>query len=96
MCCVNVFQMFNLFVLIELLRFMYWSDWASGTTTRHGKIEYAWMDGSNRKIFIDTGLQWPNGLTIDHLTRTLYWCDAYLDKIEKIHLNKMHREVSFL
>ena len=71
---------------------MYWSDWASGTS-QQGKIEHAWMNGDHREVFIDTELQWPNGLTIDYFKKHLYWCDAYLDKIERISLDKSVREV---
>lgn len=73
---------------------MYWSDWASGSS-QHGKIERAWMNGDKRQVFVDSELQWPNGLTVDYLTRKLYWCDAYLDKIERIHLDGSKREVWF-
>lgn len=71
---------------------MYWSDWSSGTS-QTGKIEYAWMNGNHRKVLIASDLQWPNGLTIDYFSRKLYWCDAYLDKIEKVNLDGTHREV---
>ncbi|XP_075238130.1 LDL receptor protein 1 isoform X2 [Lycorma delicatula] len=74
--------------------YMYWSDWALGTI-RHGKIERAWMNGSNRQVFVSADLQWPNGLTIDYVTNHLYWCDAYLDKIEKIRLDGSSREIVF-
>ena len=40
---------------------MYWTDWSI-----QSRIEKAAMDGSDRKIIIDTGLGgWPNGITID-------------------------------
>lgn len=51
---------------------MFWSNWA-GKAQDNGKIETAWMDGTHRKIFIDTGIHWPNGLTIDHIFGKLYW-----------------------
>ncbi|KAG8332249.1 Low-density lipoprotein receptor- protein 1B [Homalodisca vitripennis] len=75
-------------------RLMYWSDWASGSSP-NGKIEFAWMNGEQRKVFVDSGLQWPNGLTIDYFNRKLYWCDAYLDKIERISLDGSERKVVF-
>ncbi|CAG2068168.1 unnamed protein product, partial [Timema podura] len=73
---------------------MYWTDWASAGTHK-GKIESAWMDGSNRKTFVKTDLQWPNGLSIDYPSKKLYWCDAYLDKIERINLDGTSRELVF-
>lgn len=57
---------------------MYWTDWGSSA-----KIEKASMDGTSRSVLIDTNLGWPNGLTLDYVTQTLYWCDALLDRLEK-------------
>lgn len=74
-------------------RMMYWSDWSS-SNAQNGKIETAWMNGDQRKVFVDTELQWPNGLTIDYFNRKLYWCDSYLNKIERISLSGIDREVS--
>lgn len=74
-------------------RMMYWSDWSS-SNAQNGKIETAWMNGDQRKVFVGTELQWPNGLTIDYFNRKLYWCDSYLDKIERISLSGIDREVS--
>lgn len=73
---------------------MYWADWAS-TANHSGKIEKAWMDGTHREVFVKNELQWPNGLTIDFITKKLYWCDAYLDKIERINFDGTDREIIF-
>ena len=40
------------------------------------------MDGSSREAIVTTSTVWPNGLTLDYSTQTLYWADAYLDKLE--------------
>ena len=56
---------------------MYWTDWGG-----EAKIERASMDGSDRRVLHDTGLTWPNGLTIDYTAQRIYWVDASLDKIE--------------
>lgn len=75
---------------------MYWTDWEEDEVNDSiGRIEKAWMDGSNRRIFVTSNMLWPNGLTLDHSTSTMYWCDAYYDHIEKIHLNGTGRMVSF-
>jgi len=50
------------------------------------KVERAYMNGSNRDVLVDTNLQWPNGLSIDLATNTLYWCDAFTDRIQKLDL----------
>ena len=49
------------------------------------KIERINTDGTNRVVLIQSGLQWPNGLT--HDGKYLYWADAYFDKIEMSDLN---------
>jgi Low-density lipoprotein receptor repeat class B. len=71
---------------------MFWTDWVSSTSQK-GKIEQAWMDGTNRKSLIESHLQWPNGLSIDYVEKKLYWCDAFLDKIERAGLDGSKREV---
>lgn len=38
---------------------LYWSDWGS-----RAKIERAGMDGSHRRVIIDTDIVWPNGMTL--------------------------------
>ena len=49
------------------------------------KIERINTDGTNRVTLIQTGLQWPNGLT--HDGKHLYWADAHFDKIEMSDFN---------
>lgn len=67
---------------------MYWTDWG-----QPAKIEVASMDGSSHRVLHDTNLGWPNGLTIDYDTQTLYWADALLDKIETSSTNGTGRMV---
>ena len=67
---------------------MYWTDWG-----QPAKIEEASMDGSSRRVLHDTDLGWPNGLTIDYDTQTLYWADAQLDKIEMSSTNGTGRRL---
>lgn len=75
---------------------MYWTDWEEDEVNDSiGRIEKAWMDGSSRRIFVTSNMLWPNGLTLDHSTSTMYWCDAYYDHIERIYLNGTGRMVSF-
>ena len=40
--------------------YMFWTDWGSP-----GKVERAYMDGSGRMTLADTGLVWPNDVTVD-------------------------------
>lgn len=73
---------------------MYWTDWEEDEVNDSiGRIEKAWMDGSNRRIFVTSNMLWPNGLALDHGTSSMYWCDAYYDHIERIYLNGTGRMV---
>uniref|UniRef100_A0AC35U6F2 EGF-like domain-containing protein n=1 Tax=Rhabditophanes sp. KR3021 TaxID=114890 RepID=A0AC35U6F2_9BILA len=56
---------------------IFWTDWGSS-----GRIERAGMDGQNRRV-IASGefIQWPNGMTVDILSKTIYWADAKLKSI---------------
>ena len=65
---------------------MYWSDWGILAS-----IERASMDGSNRQVIHNTNLVWPNALTIDYESQTLYWADANLDKIESSRVDGRNR-----
>ena len=69
-----------------LNRWLYWSDWG-----RPAKIERASMDGTREQTIINTGLVWPNALTIDRAAQILYWADASLDKIESSNVDGTNR-----
>lgn len=56
---------------------MFWTDW--GKTP---KIEQSFMDGSGRRIIIDSDLSQPNSITVDYISEKIYWSDSDLDKIE--------------
>ena len=51
------------------------------------------MDGTGRSVIHDTGLVWPNGLTLDHAAQVLYWIDANHDRIESSFVNGSNRIV---
>ncbi len=40
------------------------------------------MDGHNRTVLHSIHIIWPNGLTVDYVTKSLYWADAKLRIIE--------------
>lgn len=73
-------------IIISYCRMMYWTDWGSV-----GRIERASMDGRNRQVLHNSGLIWPNALTIDYHSQTLYWADASLDKIESSRVDGTNR-----
>ena len=45
------------------------------------------MDGSSRVAIVTEQLYWPNGLTIDYPTYTVYFADAKLDFIHRCDYN---------
>ena len=62
---------------------MYWSRLDSGNS---GRIFRAEMDGSNPEEFI-TGLNLPNALAIDFVSRRLFWTDYGTNQIKSSDLN---------
>lgn len=73
--------------MYSVFRKIYWTDWGNMP-----RIEYANMDGSNRKIIADTHLFWPNGLTIDYASHRMYWVDAKHHVIERADLDGKNRK----
>ncbi len=67
---------------------MYWSDWGSVA-----RIEKASMDGTSRIVIHSTSLVWPNALTLDIPSQTLYWADASLDKVERSGVDGSNRQL---
>jgi sugar lactone lactonase YvrE len=65
---------------------LYFTDW--GTV---GRIERATLSGTDRTVIHNTNLVWPNALTLDIQTQTLYWADARLDKVEKSNADGTNR-----
>ena len=66
---------------------MFWTDWGEAA-----KIERAGMDGSDRRLIISQNIYWPNGLTVDHYARRIYWTDAKLDFIERANYKGSKRQ----
>lgn len=69
---------------------MFWSTWA-GVNGQNATIETAYMDGSQRRTLVDTQIHWPNGLYLHE--KYLYWCDTFLNKIERCRTDGSGREV---
>ena len=65
---------------------MYWSNWDNNP-----KIERAEMTGEKRQVIVSSGLQQPNGLTLDHNKNRLYWVDGGNNKLEYLDLNQNNR-----
>ena len=49
------------------------------------------MDGKQRGPVVSSGLQWPNGLTLDTEKNRLYWVDGGYHKLEYLDLNNNSR-----
>lgn len=58
-------------------RVLFWTDWGENP-----RIERVGMDGSERKIILNTKIYWPNGLTLDIATKRIYFADSKLDYID--------------
>ncbi|XP_076159537.1 low-density lipoprotein receptor-related protein 1B-like [Alosa pseudoharengus] len=61
--------------------FMFWTEWGQSP-----RIARARLDGSDQATLVNSGVTWPNGISIDYEENKLYWCDARSDKIERINL----------
>ncbi|XP_015265029.1 PREDICTED: prolow-density lipoprotein receptor-related protein 1 [Gekko japonicus] len=84
-------------VVDPLNGWMYWTDWEEDPKdSKRGKIERAWMDGTNRNVFITSKtVLWPNGLSLDIPAKVLYWVDAFYDRIEMVLLNGTERKIVY-
>ncbi|XP_078701573.1 prolow-density lipoprotein receptor-related protein 1-like isoform X3 [Branchiostoma floridae x Branchiostoma belcheri] len=60
--------------------YLYWTDWGENP-----HIGRSWLDGSHGKVIINstrTKIGWPNGLTVDYVTKRIFWGDAREDHIQ--------------
>ncbi|XP_077993538.1 uncharacterized protein LOC144447400 [Glandiceps talaboti] len=58
---------------------LFWSDWGS-----EPKIERATLSGESRQTLVNSGLIYPNGITIDYNTDRLYWINVDPDSYSTI------------
>ncbi|GIY65583.1 low-density lipoprotein receptor-related protein 2 [Caerostris extrusa] len=61
----------------EGARIMFWTDWGENP-----RIESCGMDGTLRRVIVQTKIFWPNGLTIDIPNKRVYFADSKLDYID--------------
>ncbi|GJQ65548.1 hypothetical protein Trydic_g7648 [Trypoxylus dichotomus] len=69
---------------------MFWTDWGENS-----KIERAGMNGDikTRKTLVNRDIYWPNGITVDHETETIYWVDGreqFMDSMDYNGENRKH------
>ncbi|VDK46117.1 unnamed protein product [Anisakis simplex] len=72
-------------------RHLYYSDWHRENPLI-GRVD---LDGRNNKVFINTDLNLPNGLTILQERRELCWVDAGMQRLSCIGLDGHNRRVVF-
>ena len=75
-------------IVYVYFRYMYWTDWGD-----FPRIERAYMNGEKRMDLVNHTLRWPNGITLDHVYKKLYWADAFDNDIEVIDLVTLERKV---
>ncbi|CAK9297319.1 unnamed protein product [Gordionus sp. m RMFG-2023] len=69
---------------------LFWNEWGENPS-----IKSSWGDGTNIKILATEGVSNPTGIVADHQEGNLYWCDARLDKIERMNYDGTNRSVIF-
>ncbi|CAH2097282.1 unnamed protein product [Euphydryas editha] len=70
-------------------RRVYWTNWNASQP----RIERALASGRGRQVLVSRDILMPNGLALEHAARLLYWADARLDKIERMHYDGSHRQL---
>ncbi|XP_017882694.1 sortilin-related receptor-like [Ceratina calcarata] len=61
-----------------MMGYMFWTDWAPGNAS----VSRANLDGTDiKRLFVQPTVEWPNGITIDHIAERIYWVDASQDYI---------------
>lgn len=68
---------------------MFWTDWGENP-----KIERAGMNGDpeTRVMLVNQNIYWPNGITIDYETETIYWVDGKEQFMDSMDFNGMNRK----
>uniref|UniRef100_A0A1I7WFW4 EGF-like domain-containing protein n=1 Tax=Heterorhabditis bacteriophora TaxID=37862 RepID=A0A1I7WFW4_HETBA len=59
---------------------MFWTDWG-----QNPRIERANMDGTDRRIIVNTKIYWPNTIALDYTTDRVYFADSKLDYIDFVN-----------
>ena len=48
-----------------------------------------------RKVLVDTNIRWPNGLTLDHTNKRIFWMEAKHHEISSVDWNGNNRKLYF-
>ena len=65
---------------------LFFADWGHSA-----RIERSLLDGSERKVIVNSDLGFPTGLAIDFEVRKLYWADALHDRVEMADFDGKNR-----
>lgn len=68
---------------------MFFTD--MGIATEQVKLERAYMDGSSRVELVKSRLGIPAGITVDIVTKRVYWSDIHYDTVETVTYNGLDR-----
>lgn len=64
--------------------YIFWTDWSPGEPS----VSRANMDGTKiKRLFDKSVVEWPNGISIDHIAERIYWVDARDDYIASADLD---------
>ena len=63
--------------MILFKNLLFFADWGHAA-----RIERSLLDGSDRKVIVNSDLGFPTGLAIDFEGRKLFWADALHDRVE--------------
>uniref|UniRef100_S4RF03 Sortilin related receptor 1 n=1 Tax=Petromyzon marinus TaxID=7757 RepID=S4RF03_PETMA len=74
-------------VLVPNKGIMFWTDWGEV----NAGIGSSDMDGQHSNKIVNSNVRWPNGIAIDG--ETIYWTDAFYDRIERASLDGSNRVV---
>lgn len=64
--------------------YLFWTDWS----TSNPSVSRSNLDGTEvKRLFTKPVVEWPNGMTVDHIAERIYWVDAMADYIASSDLN---------
>ncbi len=73
-------------------RYLYFTDWTHRPSAQPSKIYKANLDGTSPTVLVSKMIQWPNGLSIDYASETLYWTDGFNEWIRALDLRDPNAE----
>ncbi|CAG12634.1 unnamed protein product [Tetraodon nigroviridis] len=81
----------RILTLLCVCSYMFFTD--MGTATEQVKLERAFMDGSNRVELVKKRLGIPAAITVDIVTKRVYWTDIHFDTVETVTYSGLDRKI---